>query len=604
MSPLGRRVRIPLLAALTTVSVVGGAVASLGAGAADGPATLSGATLEWSFNEELNTGAFDGSCNHLSAGTTDGSAAQYRGVDGDVTVQKRTAAGTYAIISDWSTRCHDANGVKVTPGGTARLGLRIRMTGGDGTHDPATGVTTVQWNGSFSTNLYDELVPLWFSNLRLVVDVAGNGTLTATLAGYASSLDDPDVREQIPPLAGVVIARFTGLATAGGTGFTATPRYAGVLYESTEAPQVRNTPSWGSWPTAMVDATVRTGTSAYWYSTGGGADVRKPPAPVTVTFGPMVAPSTTTSTTTTVPGATTSTTTSTVPPTSSSTTTSSTPVPPSTTTTSAPTTTSTTAAPPSTTTTTTPVPTTAVDPAPSTTVAPAPEAVSPSEVAGAAVAQGTTGSANTARTDARSSSSRSTSSSTRGTRTTDAAAPLATPDVVAEVAPEVAAGPTAPATPAERTVREVDASLRYTAMTSSYRPSWNPAAPGSVEVTYTVENTGEVTVAARRSTEVSTSFGPSPDVPDARDMEPLAPGRTRTLTEVVDGVWPGFGTETRVRLEPYVPSDPDLDLAAATITARTSSTVWPWQQLVGLVLLAAAAGAGFWAWRRHRAAAA
>ncbi len=632
MSPLGRRVRTPLLAALTTVLVVGGAVASLGAGAADGPSTLSNATLEWSFNEELNTGAFDGSCNHLSAGTTDGSAAQYRGVDGDVTIQKRTAAGTYATISDWATRCHDANGVKVTPGGTARLGLRIRMTGGDGTHDPATGVTTVQWTGSFSTNLYDELVPLWFSNLRLVVDAAGNGTLTATMAGYASSLDNPDVREQIPPLAGVVIARFTGLATAGATGFTATPRYAGVLYESTEAPQVRNTPSWGSWPTAMVDATVRTGTSAYWYSTGGGADVRKPPAPVTVAFGPMVAPSTTTTTTstpsttststpptstvppstsstTTVPGATTSTTTSTVPPTSSSTTTSTTTsVPP---TSSSSTTTSTNTSVPTTSTTTSttaapPVPTTTIDPAPSTTVAPAPETVSPSEVAGAAVAQGTTGSANTVRTNPLSSTSRSTSSSAQGARTTDDAAPLAATDVVAQDAPvpEVAAGRTAPDAPVERKVRKVDASLRYTAMTSSYRPSWNPAAPGSVEVTYTVENTGEVTVAARRSTEVSTSFGPNPDVAEARDMDPLAPGRTRTLTEVVDGVWPGFGTETVVRLEPYVPSDPDLDLAAATITARTSSTVWPWQQLVGLVLLAAAAGTGFWAWRRHRAAAA
>lgn len=140
-------------------------------------------------------------------------------------------------------------------------------------------------------------------------------------------------------------------------------------------------------------------------------------------------------------------------------------------------------------------------------------------------------------------------------------------------------------------------------MSASYRPSWNPATPGRVEITYTVQNIGDVTVAARGGAEVSPAVGPG----TSADLEvaAIAPGRSSTQTQVVDGVWPGLGTETVVRLEPYVPADPEIDLTAATITARTSGTVWPWQQVLALVLLAAAAAvAGVWAWRRRAGTAA
>ena len=137
-----------------------------------------------------------------------------------------------------------------------RLPLR-RLTGGDGTHDPDSGATTVRWSGTISANLYDELVPTWFSDLTLSIDDAGSGTLSATVAGYASSLENPDVRQEVPPIPGVVIARFRTTGTGPGP-MTVTPDYLGVRYESTATPQVRTTPSWGAWPPAMVAAMERT----------------------------------------------------------------------------------------------------------------------------------------------------------------------------------------------------------------------------------------------------------------------------------------------------------------------------------------------------------
>ena len=529
-----RRLRAPALAAAATVLVGAGSLLSLGAGAEGGPMTVEGASLEWALSEELNTGAFDGSCNHLSAGRTDGSAAAYTGTDGDVTVLKRTAGGSDVVVSDWASRCLDAAGTRVTAGGSARLGLRVRLTGGDGTHDPDSGATTVRWSGTISANLYDELVPTWFSDLTLSIDDAGSGTLSATVAGYASSLENPDVRQEVPPIPGVVIARFRTTGTGPGP-MTVTPDYLGVRYESTATPQVRTTPSWGTWPPAMVAAMERTGTAAYWYSTGSSSDTRKVPAPITFSSGSPTGPTTTVPTTTTAP----------------------------------------TTAPP----TTAPAPTTG-----DATVLAAPSNAVPSP------------------------GPRTPRSSTSGTRSStlipeSTATTEGTPLAVAAADPgdtAITAGSAADTTsPAAATARTADAALRYSAMSVTYQRSWNPASPGSVRITYEVENVGDVTVAARGRAEVSTSIGPAgPDA--AVEVRAIAPGRSRTVEHVLDGVWPGFAAAAVVELEPYVPAEPGVDLASATITAHSSAPAWPWPQILLFAALAATAVLAVGRVRRRR----
>ncbi|MCB9400352.1 MAG: hypothetical protein H6516_03180 [Microthrixaceae bacterium] len=545
-----RRLRTPVLAAAATVLVGAGSLLSLGAGAGGGPMTVEGASLEWALSEELNTGAFDGSCNHLSAGRTDGSAAAYTGTDGDVTVLKRTAGGSDVVVSDWASRCLDASGTRVTAGGSARLGLRVRLTGGDGTHDPASGATTVRWSGTISANLYDELVPTWFSDLTLSIDDAGSGTLSATVAGYASSLENPDVRQEVPPIPGVVIARFRTTGTGPGP-MTVTPDYLGVRYESTAAPQVRTTPSWGAWPPAMVAAMERTGTAAYWYSTGSSSDTRKVPAPITFSSGSPTGPTTTVPTTTTAP-------------------------------TTAPSTTT----PPTTAPSTTTPPTTAAAP---TTAGDATVLAAPSNAATSPAP----------RTPRSSTSSTGPSTlvpgSTGATEGTPLAVVTADPGDTAITAGS-AADTTSPATP---TARTADAALRYSAMSATYQRSWNPASPGSVRITYEVENVGDVTVAARGHAEVSTSIGPTgPDA--AVEVRAIAPGRSRTVEHVLNGVWPGFAAAAVVELEPYVPAEPGVDLASATITAHSSAPAWPWPQILLLAALAATAVLAVGRVRRRR----
>lgn len=312
-----RRSRICLAALLVVASgLTWSTVVARDAGAE--PVQLSGAVFEWSVNDESNTGAFNGQCNFMSGGISDGDAPTYRATDGDATVVKRTAAGTYSPVSDYATRCKDANGTTVTPGGTARLGQKVVYSGGEGTLDPSTGAVTISWQGTFSMNYYGTLTPFWFTDPVLRVGADGDGAITATVGGYASSIDAPDVRELIDPIPGVEIATLRDVDGANLNGFVTTPAYEGVQVEVAESPQIRAFPGWGSWPVSYVRAMEQLGLASYWYSSGGAADVRKPPAPLSVTYGTGTTPTTTTlpgsttttpAATTTLPGSTTSTTT-------------------------------------------------------------------------------------------------------------------------------------------------------------------------------------------------------------------------------------------------------------------------------------------------------
>ncbi len=316
-----RRTRVATVATLAlgmlTLSVVG---ATHTADAA--PNQITEATFEWAVSDEANTGAFNGSCNFMSAGESDGHVGTYTATDGDATVLKLNAAGNHVPISDYSSRCRDKDGVAVTAAGTRRLGQKVRYENGTGTADPVTGEVSIQWQGTFSNNYYGHLSPFWFKDPHLTVDASGNGRVTATVGGYRSSMDNPDVRELVDPMPGIVIAELRNVGSRNTDGFVVTPVYRGVTYNSNDVPQIRIYDGWGSWPTPFVDAMSNLGLGAYWYTTGGAADSRKPAAPISVGFGPGTAPPTTT-TTTVVGGSSTTTTSPTTTTTSPTTTTTS-----------------------------------------------------------------------------------------------------------------------------------------------------------------------------------------------------------------------------------------------------------------------------------------
>jgi hypothetical protein len=286
-----------------TVALAGMVAVSSPAHAA--PGTVTGATFEWTFSDEANAASFNGQCNFWSAGQSDGTLATYTATNGNATVLKLDATNTYVPISDFATRCLDKNG---TPANffngpvpaPVRLGQKVRFTGGSGTLDPATGASTIQWTGTWSINFYGDNVPFWMTNPKLTMNASGNGTITATMGGYKSDINDPSIRIPLPAVPNVVIATLAGVSAANATGFSTTPVYGGVQYDADpvygQSPQNRTSPGWGSWPDSFVDFQMETGLGSYWYTSGSASiDIRKPPQSLTVgygTFAPAPTPTT------------------------------------------------------------------------------------------------------------------------------------------------------------------------------------------------------------------------------------------------------------------------------------------------------------------------
>lgn len=258
------------------------------------------ATLHWTISQEANNAAFaPGQQNYWNAGTTPATnEAGYLATDGDVTIEKKNASGTYVAIGSepsvsWVNRGRNGNGTAVTATGATKLDQRLVLSGGEGTVDTTTGEASIEWDGAFTINFYGTFVPFQVIDPVLTVDAAGNGRLTASATGIAKDAEDPDAPGTPIPATEVTLAELPDVYGSGSrtTGFTnAATGYldTAVTVPVGATPQVAksgaNAAFWGSWPQSFVDFQVQTGASSYWYSSGGSVDRFKPQAPVTVAY--------------------------------------------------------------------------------------------------------------------------------------------------------------------------------------------------------------------------------------------------------------------------------------------------------------------------------
>lgn len=289
-------------------AVAGGLVASLAAGAmlafgglpasADevtpqaptlGPVTIDDAVFAWGISNEASNRAFaPGTYNIMSAGVapkTSGadtiSETEWSAESGDVTIQKKQADGTYAAAT-WAGLTTTPSGESIPSPTSGRFSEhRVAISNGDGTLDAAAETADIAWTGSFTVAFYSGMTQFSVSDPHLSV-TGGTGTVTATLSGYGTSMDDPDIFEQLPTRQ-VTIATLSGVDVTE-SGLVVTPDYDGVAVElpASASPQVRTDAAWGAFPQDFVDYQLLTGQSSYWYSSGLGTDAYKKALPIEV----------------------------------------------------------------------------------------------------------------------------------------------------------------------------------------------------------------------------------------------------------------------------------------------------------------------------------
>ncbi|GGO76045.1 HtaA domain-containing protein [Nocardioides deserti] len=287
------------LASTAAVALLGGTVGGL-LGAAPAVAekigepptrvALEGAVLRWGINHESSNRAHaPDTFNYLSAGRVadpgrGGTAlprSAWKQRAGAVRVQKWD--GRRWRAATWAGLRTDASGAPLgSPASGSTSGLRFTIGEGEGYVDPAAGTARVAWDGDVTVVYYSGMSMFHLSDPELEV-ADGRGTLTATVSGYASSVDDPGSWAPVPEET-VTLADLpdVDLGEPGAAGLTADPAYRGVIVDGLG--QTSGDAWSGSFPSSFVAYMERLGTAAFWFSSGSSTDPFKVPSPLSVSY--------------------------------------------------------------------------------------------------------------------------------------------------------------------------------------------------------------------------------------------------------------------------------------------------------------------------------
>ncbi len=150
-----------------------------------------------------------------------------------------------------------------------------------------------------------------------------------------------------------------------------------------------------------------------------------------------------------------------------------------------------------------------------------------------------------------------------------------------------------------RVTGALTAHLALSNVHASYTGSLNPDGKGSVRVSYSVTNTGNVVLGATQLVTVKMLFGSSARTTGLPVLPGLLPGNGVSQTVTLPGVWPQLRGKATVIIQPLAPAGVSAPSASEAV-ATTSFWAIPWST-IAILLLIALAMAGWWYWRHRRA---
>lgn len=117
-----------------------------------------------------------------------------------------------------------------------------------------------------------------------------------------------------------------------------------------------------------------------------------------------------------------------------------------------------------------------------------------------------------------------------------------------------------------------------------YSQNWNPFAPGTATVSWTVRNTGNVRLGAQQALSSSALFGLATVEESVEPIREILPGGEAQL-QVEQEVLPLFVLNSTVSLEPSVVGDDEVDAELSTATGGVTAAAIPIPQLIIVVLV-------------------
>lgn len=128
--------------------------------------------------------------------------------------------------------------------------------------------------------------------------------------------------------------------------------------------------------------------------------------------------------------------------------------------------------------------------------------------------------------------------------------------------------------------------LAVTDLAVSYEGRANPVGSGSMRVSYTVENVGNVRLAAEQRLRIRGLAGLGGKEVELEATPELLVGSSLSFDVEVGGVWPTFRTEVVVELAPYPTREGD-EFDPEVLAASSSARTWtiPWALIVTLLVV-------------------
>ncbi|MDN5745916.1 MAG: hypothetical protein L0H31_12425, partial [Nocardioidaceae bacterium] len=216
MKPVRRSIAGIAAAALsaTGLTVLGVATAP-SAHAAE--VSVDDAVFRWGITKEAGSAGFaPGTWNLMSAGKigdpgeggvtldpadegatwSNEATAGWRNSEGNVTIEDLLADDSYAPTTFLGTR-QNADGVDGTTGNGIYGEIELVFVNGTGTADVAANTASIQWDGDATVISYSGMTFFYVSDPEMTVNADGTGEVTATLGGFATSMDDTSVWEPL-----------------------------------------------------------------------------------------------------------------------------------------------------------------------------------------------------------------------------------------------------------------------------------------------------------------------------------------------------------------------------------------------------------------------
>lgn len=121
-------------------------------------------------------------------------------------------------------------------------------------------------------------------------------------------------------------------------------------------------------------------------------------------------------------------------------------------------------------------------------------------------------------------------------------------------------------------------------MNVDYQQNWNPFAPGTATVTWTVHNTGNVRLGTEQMLSSSGPFGLATAEESLEPIREVLPGGEATF-QVEQRVLPLFALNSTVGLEPNVVGDDEVDVELTSAENSVTAAAIPIPQLIVLVIV-------------------